>query len=252
MKIVEFFGISGTGKTFLKNLLVKNYKEKLIDVYDYDKIIEIFLPNEEVSIFNRYILKIFFLFRKKNKPKELKRSFYRSKKLNRKINFFLYIKKYVYKIYLQCINNIFQKLKKKKFILISLKLINECNFSLENKEIFTRWLAEETVAHYLIKKNKKKLDLIVDSEGLIQRLFVYLYKKKKKRKIAKEYLKHCYIPDVVLITKKKLFIKKISRNQEFNMNYNELLKIYTITIKLLETKTKISLVDDKNISNLII
>jgi len=36
------------------------------------------------------------------------------------------------------------------------------------------------------------------------------------------------------------------------MNYNELLKIYTITIKLLETKTKISLVDDKNISNLII
>ena len=65
MKIVEFFGISGTGKTFLKNLLVKNYKEKLIDVYDYDKIIEIFLPNEEVSIFNRYILKIFFLFRKK-------------------------------------------------------------------------------------------------------------------------------------------------------------------------------------------
>ena len=203
--------------------------------------------------FNRYILKIFFLFRKKNKPKELKRSFYRSKKLNREnADFFLYIKKYVYKIYLQCIKNIFQKLKKKKFILISLKLINECNFRLENKEIFTRWLAEETVAHYLIKKNKKKLDLIVDSEGLIQRLFVYLYKKKKKRKIAKEYLKHCYIPNVVLITKKKLFIKKISRNQEFNMNYNELLKIYTITIKLLETKTKISLVDDKNISNLII
>jgi hypothetical protein len=189
MKIVEFFGISGTGKTFLKNLLVKNYKEKLIDVYDYDKIIEIFLPNEEVSIFNRYILKIFFLFRKKNKPKELKRSFYRSKKLNRKINFFLYIKKYVYKIYLQCINNIFQKLKKKKFILISLKLINECNFSLENKEIFTRWLAEETVAHYLIKKNKKKLDLIVDSEGLIQRLFVYLYKKKKKKKNCKRIFK---------------------------------------------------------------
>ena len=252
MKTVEFFGISGTGKTFLKDLLVKNYKEKLIDVYDYDKIIEIFLPSEEVSVLNRYILKIFFFFRKKNKPKELKKSFYRSKKLNRKTDFFLYVRKYVYKIYLQGINNIFQKLGKKNFILISLKLINESNFSLENKEIFTRWLAEETVAHYLIKKNKKKLDLIVDSEGLIQRLFVYLYKKKEKKKIAKEYLKHCYIPDVVLITKKKLFIKKISRNQEFNMNYNELLKIYTITIKLLETKTKIFLVDDKNISNLVI
>ena len=87
-----------------------------------------------------------------------------------------------------------KKIKKKKFSIITLDLIRESNFSQKNKLIFTRWFKEEIAANYLINKNLNKAQFIIDSEGFIQRLFIYLYKKKNKKQIANLYLRHCPMP----------------------------------------------------------
>ena len=47
MKIIEFFGISGSGKTSIKNSLIKKIKNKSKSCYDYREILTKFLPLEE-------------------------------------------------------------------------------------------------------------------------------------------------------------------------------------------------------------
>ena len=87
-------------------------------------------------------------------------------------------KKKIFKIYVENLENIFKKSKEEKFSKITLKLIRKSNFSNQSKLIFTRWFKEEIAANYLISQNLKKIKFIIDSEGFIQRLFIFLYKKK--------------------------------------------------------------------------
>ena len=127
---------------------------------------------------NYTLLKFFFFFRSKNfKKKKIKK--FSKKKFYNKESLLLNFKKYFFNIYEKNINEIFSKIKEKKFINLTSKLIKESDFSHNNKIIFQRWLKEELVAIYLAKKNRKKIDFIIDSEGIIQRLFIYIYKKKK-------------------------------------------------------------------------
>ena len=149
----------------------------------------------------------FFIFRYKNfKKKSIKK--FSKKKFHKKESFLLNFKKYFYKIYEKNINEIFNNIKDRKFIDLTSKLIKESEFSHNNKTIFQRWLKEELVAIYLAKKNRKRIKFIIDSEGIIQRLFIYIYKKKNKNKIVKKYLKFCPIPHHLVVMKRKVFLKK--------------------------------------------
>ena len=182
MNRVEFFGISGSGKTSFKDNIKNTLKEKKIRTYSYKQIIEEFLPYSESNIFNYFLLRIFFFFRKKSHQ-----SFYLKKNLsNKKVHketLFQGLKKKIFRIYEENLDNIFKKNKNKKFSKITLELIRESNFSHQNKLIFTRWFKEEIVANYLINKNLNKIQFIIDSEGFIQRLFIYLYKKKIRNRL---------------------------------------------------------------------
>ena len=59
MKIIEFFGISGSGKTSIKNSLIKKIKNKSKSCYDYREILTKFLPLEEKNLSKKLILKLY-------------------------------------------------------------------------------------------------------------------------------------------------------------------------------------------------
>ena len=65
MNKVEFFGISGSGKTSFKASIESKFKKKKIATYSYKDVIEKFLPFYERNIFNYFLLRVFFFFRKK-------------------------------------------------------------------------------------------------------------------------------------------------------------------------------------------
>ena len=144
------------------------------------------------------------------------------------------------------LENIFKKSKEEKFSKITLELIRKSNFSNQSKLIFTRWFKEEIAANYLIGQNLKKIKFIIDSEGFIQRLFIYLYKKKNKTQIANLYLKYCPMPSLLIVTDEKVIKKKLFSNKEFNMDYKELLKIYKATLKILKNNKRIKIINKKN------
>ena len=246
MRIVEFFGISGSGKTTQKLILQNLLKKKEYQTYSYKEIISKFLPYYEKNLFKFTLLKFYFFF-KKNKPKEKNNYFQKNVSKNKNLTFQLNLKKKIFKIYEQNIDKIYDKLKNKIFVKIAINLIKNSHFNEKNKLIFIRWLKEELVANYLISKNSDKLKYVIDSEGFIQRLFIYSYKKKNKDKIIKMYLKHCPIPSLLIVMKKKVFIKKKSINKEFNMEINQLYDIYDKVLKALlkNKKIKIILIDEK-------
>ena len=103
MKIIEFFGIPGSGKTFLKEKLLLEFDKRNYKVYSYKKILEKFLSANEKNIFKYILLKFFFIFRYKNfKKKSIKK--FSKKKFHKKESFLLNFKKYFYKIYEKNIN----------------------------------------------------------------------------------------------------------------------------------------------------
>ena len=65
MKRIEFFGIAGSGKTNLKNLLKKKN-----NFFDYNTVIRKFLPNEEKNFFKRNLIKTYLLFKYQKKLKD--------------------------------------------------------------------------------------------------------------------------------------------------------------------------------------
>jgi len=98
MKIIEFFGIPGSGKTFLKEKLLIEFDKGNYKVYSYKKILEKFLPSNEKNILNYTLLKFFFYFRSKNfKKKEIKK--FSKKKFYKKESLLLNFKKYFFNIY---------------------------------------------------------------------------------------------------------------------------------------------------------
>ena len=55
-------------------------------------------------------------------------------------------------------------------------LIKRSQFNNNNKKIFENWANEEIHANHYAKKKFKDKKVLIDSEGLIQRLFIYCYK----------------------------------------------------------------------------
>ena len=253
MKQIEFFGLSGSGKTYLKNKLIKKLKEKNFISLSYKDVIRKYLFNEEKNVIKRNFIWFYLNFKNLNKSN--------SKINNKKIKINIKytnskdksnLKKKIVNLYLSKIDNTYKKYKSKnkKFVNLVEKLILNSNFNFFNKEIIKRWFKEETVAKYLIKKYQKKINYIVDSEGLIQRINIYAYKKKNKRKIISEYLDSCPLPDLIFITKKKIFKKKLFTNKEMNLNINEQKIIYDLVInKIRLKKINIKKISQKTINN---
>lgn len=246
---IEFFGISGSGKTYLKNLLKKKNQ-----FFDYEEIIMKFLPDEEKNIFKKTLIKNYLFYKimkKKRKEGILNKQNFTPKKIYKET---INLKKKIISLYFETLEKTYKKFKKENKIFASYteQLIRKSNFNNRSKKIFFNWFKKEAVAHYLINKNKKKVELIIDSEGLLQRLFIYSYKKKNKSDIIKKYLNICKLPNHVLVTLDKCYLKKKHTNTEFNLNVSEQRKIYDQTLKYFKKfKINFKIVDKFKIKKLV-
>ena len=215
MKSIEFFGISNSGKTFNKNKIKKFFSQKKL--YDYRSIILNFSHNKiNLNLFDYLtllyfrVIKSFFIKKLiiKNKKNEKVKVPGNSKKIiNNKKNNYFYIN------YRNICQRLFAKLRNedKKFYKFTFNIINNLRCSQDFKKLLKFWFMEEYCAYHLIKDYKKMI--IIDSEGFIQRLSIYIYfsPAKNHNKIINNYLTLCPLPDQIIITKfkkKKSTIKK--------------------------------------------
>ena len=204
-KVIEFFGVSGSGKTYIKNKIKK--KNHL----DYRSAIYIYSHKQiKLDYFQKIILNYFKiiksdLFKKIKLPSKQKNT-------NTTVNSRLSVKKNnsFFEKYKQICQKLFKKNKKKNLMFASyvLNIIKSLNCKKEFKQLVEFWFKEEFSSYYLFKTHVSKKK-IVDSEGFVQRLIIYLYfsKKKNYKKILQKYLN-------LMPTIDKLFI----------LNYNNPLK----------------------------
>ena len=213
---IEFFGPSGSGKTYFKKKLIKNYF-KDFEVFDYRKI------NFQFN-HKSLILSLYFKTIKNENIKKIKNFFYK-KKLNISVlNFF-------YKSYMKKINLSASQKQNSKLKLIQ-KLVNNSIFKSHQKKIIFNWAKEEFIASQIIKGIKKDKKILIDSEGFLQRLFLYCYKKKDKDKIIRNYLSIIDLPDIVIVFNKFFFNKK----NFLKLNKRETILIYNLVLKALRKK----------------
>ena len=72
--------------------------------------------------------------------------------------------------------------------------------------------------------------ILIESEGLIQRLFIYCFKKKNKKKIIKSYLNTIFLPKILIIFK-KVYVNKKNRIKIDKKEINETIKIIELELK---------------------
>lgn len=257
MKQIEFFGVSGSGKTYLSYLIKKEHINSRY-IYSYKEIVAKYLAEEEINICKKILLKIYLVvkfYKLRSNPSKLEKIDLKiPNKSNQQLSNSITFKfgKILQNIYLKNLERIYQKYKNQDFKKYVKKLIEISNFSENNKLIFKRWFLEEIAAKYLIEKKFTLMDHMIDSEGLIQRLFIYTYKKKNKRMIIKKYLKLCPLPDKIYITPLKRFKVKNFNNPEFNLDFEEQKKIYKEVLKNIEKTNLIQRVNLKNYKKILI
>ena len=234
MKVIEFFGPPGAGKTYLKKKILSEF---LIQkkVYSY-KSINYLLAN------NSFLIKVYFIIVKNEFLKKILDNFI--------IRYFInHFSGYIYKEYKSNISNHLKPKSNNVIKQINL-LIEHSIFKKDQKKLFQTWAYEEVNGSIISKQINDNDKLIIDSEGLIQRLFIYCYKKKNKKQIIKKYLKIINIPSVLIYfdnfnSKKKNFL---------NLKNKEMRKIFYLTLFELKKK-KIIVVDSrkklKDICNII-
>lgn len=253
MKQIEFFGVSNSGKSYLVNYLIKKnlYKK---EIYSYKGVIYKFLINEEKNILKKIILKYYLLYKFHKTKKNYYTSSHLFKNKNTKTNLlnFSIFKKFIFDIYWKNIQKVFLKSKNNELKKLVFKFIKNSNFSDNNKNIFRRWFIEEMAAKYLIKKNFLKIKYVIDSEGFVQRLFIYTYKKKNKSKLINDYLKLCFLPDKIFYTSLKRYKIKSFFNSEFNLDFDEQKKIYFKVLKTLKKKINTEFINEKRIKKILL
>ena len=231
MLIVEFFGPSGSGKSYLRKKMIskyfKNYK-----VYDY-KSINLNLKKQN------FLVKIYFNLIKSSFVLKIKKIF---KIENLQISFLSFFFKNYNKTIKQ---NTFRNKNVKQLIIIE-DLIKKSSFDYREKMNFSRWAKEEIIGNEHARNNKNIKSILIDSEGLIQRLFVYCYKKKNKKELIKRYLNNINLPNVLIHFRNIRIKKKTAKN----IDKNEIIMIYLLTLNFLKQKKILLLNSEQGVDNL--
>lgn len=219
MLLVESFGPSGSGKSYFKNKLIKKFSFK---VFDYKSLYNLIGDRS-------FFFKLFYNFIKSSYLQKIKNTYLI--RLIKKKKFRLI--KFEYGKSIKKGSLLYKKYKSIK------NLIQKSEFSNKKKKTIKNWASEEIYAnHYAKKIDYQKL--LLDSEGLIQRLFIYCYKKKNKEQVIKEYLDMIELPQLIIIFEKKIINKK----NAFIIEKNEEEKIFKLTLSELK-KRKILIVNSK-------
>ena len=223
MIIIEFFGPSGSGKSYFKKRLVKNFPFKILD---YKSIYNLISDRDLFS-------KLFYSFIKLPYLQKIKDNFILSK-IKKRLYGLIKVKR------IKDSEKTKKNLKLYKKIELIKKLILKSKFKNNDKKIFENWANEEVYVNHYAKNEINKQKILIDSEGLIQRLFIYCYKQKNKNKIIKEYLDLIEIPKIIIFFNKKITDKK----NRFKMEKNEEKKIFYFILSELK-KRNILIINSK-------
>ena len=178
-KSIEFFGISGSGKTYIASIVKKKLKKKGFTVLNARECItkgaKYYI---KTSLIERISLNYFKLvnlgnLRKKNITSFKKKSnYFKNKNVN--TNYFK-------NIYIEICKKIFSKNRKIDIIIKQIEKIFSNPSRKETQYLF--WFYELVASHLIFKKifNSSRYILLLD-EGLIQRSFIINNKSSKKQR----------------------------------------------------------------------
>jgi len=219
---VELFGVSGSGKTHIRNLLKKKLEVKNYEIFDTRELIIKYIGQlTKPNFFDFLILKFF--------------------------NFLLFfdIKTTLWNYTLNKLSN--KLLKNNEKLYKKLKTSYEINiFKKKNKffNIVNIWLKELIVAFIIFEKVKKKEKIIYfPEEGFLQKVFLLGYKNKLNKNILKKYLNlKLFCNKIILVknSKKRInLVHKIrkEKKQDWLLNSSEINRMYMIQ-KFLEKNIK--------------
>ena len=259
MKIIEFFGLPFSGKTYyceyLKKKISKNH-----EIFNVKNLIIFYLrENNKENLYSLclYMKYRFFKDTDKSRSDEQKISL---KKENKSI-FFTFTKKFLFKSFLEFHrkkNILFKESKKKyqTFFNLTSKII-EKEKNRERKKILKRWFKDELISVY-IANFKKKEGILLMSEGFIQRFHsYYLYEDELDLDLLKNYLNLRPKSDFIFfVDTSKDVIKdrlenfiKFEKNKFYFNNLNKLdIKFSKITNLIKHTNDFYVVKNEKNLS----
>ena len=248
MKIIEFFGLPYSGKTYFSKLIIKKIKKKSYDV----KSITLFYIWKK-NYFNSYILltcikNSFFSDTKTNYHDYslIKGDKFPSKIIKKKILFSSYYK------FLKEKQKLFNESKKKygNFNNLVQNILNK-ETDLYRKKNLKRWLKDELTAIYIAKE--KKMDgVLIMSEGFIQRIHSYFIKDKNiDINVIKSYLKTCPLSDTIFFvnTDKKIVFNRMEKNKKKKKVIFYLENLNNLEKKILIIMNEVKKVNDFKILN---
>ena len=221
-KSIEFFGISGVGKSYSENKFKSILKKNSIKVLNRREIVALYAKEyiklnilEIITIYYYRFIAVIKLGAKEkvNYNIDQKNTITKFKKTNFKFTALLREK------YILICKKLFHKYCKKnnKIIKIISELLN--NLTPMEKKLFSFWIYEMFAAQYIFEKNSKNKNYIfLSDEGFISRAFLIVYSTiKNKEAFLNKYIKYMPKPDycIYLITKKEIS-KKIQRRRERN------------------------------------
>ena len=267
MNYIELFGISSTGKSFIKDKIYNNLKKKNHNVLDPKIIIiKFFLKNFKVSYFKKIKLIILIIFYSK-KMFKMKSFLKRKTNIKKKNNEFIFSKskkKTYHKLidmlglnddYFEILLILKKKLNiTKKYYLYNFieKEVNNLNQNNDFKSSYKRWLLENIILIDILKKNKD-IYCVLD-EGIIHKIFIIFSLKannkifvNKALKFVENY-KNLYMIKTDLKKIKKRYSQKIIKNdgfiyennQQIVKEYNNFMNFDKLISKKLKYKTIIN------------
>ena len=125
MQRIEFFGISNSGKSFLKNVLIKEIKFKT-NIYSYKEILCKYLAKEENNIIKKFLLKVYLINKNYSKKNFIHLTSSNNCSKKKKEHIIIYkIKRFIYQIYETNIKKIFKKKIYKNFKKLVIYLIED-------------------------------------------------------------------------------------------------------------------------------
>lgn len=233
---IEIFGVSGSGKTYIRNILKKKLKAKNYIVVDTRELIIKYIGIlTKPNFFDFLILKFFnFLL-------------------------FLNIKTTLWNYTLNKLSN--SLLKNNKNLYRKLKTSYKINIFKKNNKLFNIvniWLKELIVASIIFEKIKKKEKIIYfPEEGFLQKVFLLGYKEKLNKKFLKEYLSLKLFCDKIIFiknSKKNLnLVHKMRKESKVDwlLNTKEINRMLNIQ-NFLEKNNKLNfqIIDNSNLLNL--
>lgn len=238
MKSIEFIGAPGSGKTFFKNKMILFLKKKNIHTFNYD---EFFFKNYTSIYRSNFITNKKFLLKKNlyNKNSYLLR--YLNYKTDRLINF--------EKEYNKTNNNLYTKNFFKNYF-SKLKL-GENNIILRNK--LKKWLISEVASINLCKKISNKKELLINSEGINQRIIRLILEIKINS--IQTYLRdlnyHKFESDIVIFvnTKPSTCINRIKKRKEKKYSLSDVNNFYLKSKYIFKNTKKKKFIIDINNNN---